>query len=127
MNWPKKIHLKKTNTGKLPKKAHGNGSTCISENRLTALMKKIFAEALEKQKQIFSKLICGNFEIKNIKFEVNELKKASNLQRRFLKRKVGEIYDYQIDPDKVEKKLTDLEDRLRTKNILKDGVTEEND
>ena len=90
-------------------------------------MKKIFAEALEKQKQIFSKLICGNFEIKNIKFEVNELKKASNLQRRFLKRKVGEIYDYQIDPDKVEKKLTDLEDRLRTKNILKDGVTEEND
>ena len=43
--------LKKT--GKLPKMAQCNGSTCISEDRLTALMKKIFAEALEKQKQSF--------------------------------------------------------------------------
>ena len=33
--------------------AQCNGSTCISEDRLTALMKKIFAEALEKQKQSF--------------------------------------------------------------------------
>ena len=67
-------------------------------------------------------------EIKNIKFEVIELKKASKLQRRFLnmQRRVGEIYNYQIDPDEVEKKLTDLQDRSMRKNIRKDGVAEEN-
>ena len=67
-------------------------------------------------------------EIKNIKFEVIELKKASTLQRRFLnmQRRVGEIYNYQIDPDEVEKNLTDLQDRSRRKNIRKDGVAEEN-
>ena len=72
--------------------APGNGNTCISEERLTALMKKISAEELEKQQQSLLKLISGNFEItmkeiKNIKSEVNELKKASNLQRRFWKKK----------------------------------------
>ena len=67
-------------------------------------------------------------EIKNIKFEVIELKEASKLQRRFLnmQRRVGEIYNYQIDTDEVEKKLTDLQDRSRRKNIRKDGVAEEN-
>ena len=71
---------------------HGNGNTCISEDRLTVLTKKIFAEELEKQQQSLLKLISGNFEItmkeiKNIECEVNELKKASNLQRRFLKKR----------------------------------------
>ena len=42
--------------------AHGNGNTCISE-RLTVLMKKIFAEDLEKQQQGLLKLINGNFKI----------------------------------------------------------------
>ena len=32
-------------------------------------------------------------------------RKASSLEE-----KVEEIYDYQVDPDEVEKKLTDLED-----------------
>ena len=55
--------------------AHGKGNTCISEEGLTALMKKIFAEDLEKQQQSLLKLISGNFEItmkeiKNIKSEV---------------------------------------------------------
>ena len=71
--------------------AHGNGNTCIREKKLATLMKKIFAEELEKQQQSISKLINVNFEItmKEIKnkCEVNELKKASNLQRRFLKKK----------------------------------------
>ena len=63
--------------------AHGNS---ISEEILTALMKKIFAEELEKQQQSLAKLTSGNFEItmkkiKNIKSKVNELKKVSNLQR----------------------------------------------
>ena len=116
--------------------AHGNGSTCISEERLTTLMKKIFAEELEKQQQSLLKLISGNFEItmkeiKNIKCEVNELKKSieftekvleekvQNMQRKIssLEEKVDEIYDYQIDPDEVEKKLPDLEDRSRRNNL----------
>ena len=66
--------------------AHGNGNTCISEERLTVLMNKIFAEELEKQQQGLLKLINGNFEITvtvvTIKSETNELKKASNLQRK---------------------------------------------
>ena len=31
---------------------HGNGNTRISEERLTRLMKKIFAEKLEEQQQV---------------------------------------------------------------------------
>ena len=61
------------------KMAHDNDNTCISEDRLTALMKKIFAEKLEEQQSLL-KLISGNFEImkeiKNIESEVNELKKS---------------------------------------------------
>ena len=97
----------------------------MSEERLTTLMKKIFAGELGKQQQSLLKLISGNFEItmkeiKNIKCEVNELKKSiefteevleekvQNMQRKVssLEEKVDEIYDYQIDPDEVEKKLT---------------------
>ena len=50
--------------------AHGNGSRCISLERLTTLMKMIFAEKLEKQQQSLLKLISGNFEI-----TVKEIKK----------------------------------------------------
>ena len=48
-------------------------------------------------------------------------RKASSLER-----KVKEIYDYQIDPDEVAKKLTDLENCSRRKNLRIDGVAEEN-
>ena len=43
-----------------------------------------------------------------------------------LEEKVDEIFDYQIDPDEVEKKLTNLEDRSRKNNLQIDGVAEEN-
>ena len=43
--------------------ARGNGNTCISEERLIALMKKIFKEELEKKKQSLLKLTIGSFEI----------------------------------------------------------------
>ena len=108
-------------------------------------MKKIFAEKLEKQQQGLLKLISGNFEItmkeiKNIKSEMNELKKSiefteevleekvQTMHRKVssLEEKVEEIYDYQIDPDEAQKKLTDLEDRSRTNNLRIDGVEEEN-
>ena len=41
-----------------------------------------------------------------------------------LEEKVEEIYDYQIYPDEVEKKLTVLEDRSRRNNLRIDGVAE---
>ena len=126
--------------------AHGNGNTCISKDRLTALMKKIFTEKVEKQQQSLLKLISGYFEItvkeiKNIKSEVNELiisieftkevleEKVQNMQRKVsnLEEKVEEIYVYLIDPDEVEKKLTDLDDCSRRNNLRIDGVAEEND
>ena len=70
-------------------------------------------------------------EIKNIKIEVNELRnsitftekileeKVQNMQRKIgsLEGKFEEIYDYQIDPDKVKKQLTDLEDHSRRNNL----------
>ena len=43
--------------------AHGNSIMCISEEILTALMKKIFAEELPKQQQSLLKLSNANFEI----------------------------------------------------------------
>ena len=108
-------------------------------------MIKIFTEEVEKQQQSLLKLISGNFEItmkemKNIKSEVNELKKSikfteevpeenvQNMKRKIssLEDKVEEIYDYQIDPDKVEEKLINLEDRSRKNSLWIDGVVEEN-
>ena len=127
------------------KMVYGNGNTCISEERLTVLMKKIFAEELEKQQQNLLKSISSYFEIKmkeikNIQCEVNELKKSiefteevleeevQNMQSNVssLEEKVDEIYDYQIDPDEVEKKLTDLQDHSRRNNLRIDGFAEEN-
>ena len=72
---------------------HDNDNTCISEERLTALMKKIFAEESGKQQQSLLKLISGNFEItmkeiKNIKSEVNELKKSIEFTEQVLEEKV---------------------------------------
>ena len=126
--------------------AHDNDNTCISEERLTALMKKVFAEELEKEQQSLLKLLSDNFEItmkeiKNITSEVNELKKSiqvteevleekvQNMQRKVssLGEKVEEIYYYyQIDPDEVEKRFTDFEDRSRRNNLRIDEVAEEN-
>ena len=79
--------------------------------------------------------------MKNIKSERNERikksiefteefleEKVQNMQRKVssLEEKLEEIYDYQIDPDEVEKKLTDLEDRSRRNNLQIDGIAEEN-
>ena len=116
--------------------AHCNGNMCISEERLTTLIKKIFSKELEKQQQSLLKLISGNFEItmkevKNIKREVNEFKKSKEFTEEVLEEKVQtmqkivssleekveEIYDYQIDPERVETMVTDLEDRSWRNNL----------
>lgn len=59
---------------------HGNGNTRISEERLTRLMKKIFAEKLEEQQQVLQKLISGNLEI--------AMKEIKNISER-IKKSVG--------------------------------------
>ena len=43
-----------------------------------------------------------------------------------LEEKVEKIYDFQIDPNEVGKKRTDLEDHSRRNNLRIDGVGEEN-
>ena len=79
-------------------------------------------------------------EIKNIKSEVNELKKSikftekvleekgQNIGRKVssLEEKVEEIYDYQIDTDEAEKKLTKLQDLSKRNNLQIGGFAEEN-
>ena len=123
--------------------AYGNVNMCISKERLTALMKKIFVEELEKQQQSLLKSITGNFEItmkelKIIKSRVNELKKSIKFTEDFLEQKVQnmqssleekaeEIYVYLIGPGEVEKKLADLEDHSRRNNLHIVRIGEEND
>ena len=66
---------------------------------------------------------------KSIEFTEEILEgKVQNMQRNVssFEEKIDEIYDYQIDPDEVEKKLTDLEDRSRRNNLRIDRVAEEN-
>ena len=43
-----------------------------------------------------------------------------------LEEKVQEIYDYQIDPDEVGKKIADLKDHASRNNLHIDKATEEN-
>ena len=123
--------------------AYGNVNMCISKERLTALMKKIFVEELEKQQQSLLKSITGNFEItmkelKIIKSRLNELKKSIKFTEDFLEQKVQnmqssleekaeEIYVYLIGPGEVEKKLTDLKDHSRRNNLHIVRIGEEND
>ena len=89
-----------------------NSNTCITviEERFTALMKKMFAEELEKQHQTLLKLISGNFEItmketKNIKYEANELKKSIEFTDAFFEEKVqktqGKVYSFEEKIDEI--------------------------
>ena len=54
--------------------AHNN--TCLSEERLTTLIREVFREGFKKQQKILLNLISGNLditmkEIKSIKTEMN--------------------------------------------------------
>ena len=56
--------------------AHNKDNTCLSEERLTTLIREIFREEFEKQQKILLNLISGNLditmkEIKSIKTEMN--------------------------------------------------------
>ena len=61
--------------------AHNKDNTCLSEERLTTLIREIFREGFEKQQKNVLNLISGNLEItmkeiKSIKTEMNDLKKS---------------------------------------------------
>ena len=85
----------------------------------------------------------GNFEITKqqiteLKKEIKELRqniehtesvledKVTHMKENLghIKSRVQEMYEYQIDLDFIEDKLTDLEDRLRRKNLRVDGIKE---
>ena len=99
--------------------------TCLSGEKLTELIKSIFKEEFEIQQRNIITLISGNFEItmqeiKKVNNEINELKTSIEqtdevLQERMEKieenydhinSKVNEIYEYQMDPQYVEKTLS---------------------
>ena len=120
--------------------------TCLSEERLTELIKNIFKEEFEIQQKNIVTLVSGNFEItmqeiKKVNNEINKLKTSIEhtdevLQERMEKieekydhinSKVNENYEHQLDPQYVEAKLIELEDRSRRCNLIIDGVEEGKD
>ena len=105
---------------------------CITEERLQILIKKIFAEEFQKQEKNIINIISCNFEItmkkiKDLKAEVRDRKDSLEFTQNFIENevekletkldnledKVQDIWDYQIDPDYIQHKLIELEDRSR--------------
>ena len=116
--------------------------TCITEERLKILFKSIFAEEFQKQEKNIVNIKSGNFEIimkeiKDLKAEVSDPKdslkftenaiekKVEKLETELadLEGKVQEIWDYQINPDYIQHKLVELENRSRRNNLpVADGI-----
>ena len=90
----------------------------------------MFLKILQKSRKKNINIISGNFEItrkeiKDVKAEVSDLKdsleftdnvKETKVEKREaeldnLEDKVQDIWDYQIDPDYIQHKLIQLEDR----------------
>ena len=116
---------------------------CLTEKRLTKLIKNIFKEEFERQQQNILNIISGNFDIQmrwitKLKTKLSDLnqsleftedtleEKVNDLksENEKLKTKMKELYEYQIDPEFVENKLVELEDRSRRCNLRIDGVKE---
>ena len=95
--------------------AHNKNKTCLSEKRLTTLIREMFREEFEKQQNNLPNLIRDNFEItmkeiKSIKTEMNDLKKSIEFTENVLEEKVQncqekaehlnerirEIYEWQL-------------------------------
>ena len=115
----------------------------ISEARLKTLMKEIFKEEFEKQQKNLLNLISGNFditmtEIKKIQSDINELKaslkhtetvleeKLAKAEKKVekLQENINELWDYQVDPERLEFTERKLEDQSRRNNLCIDGITE---
>ena len=72
--------------------AHNKDNTCLSEEKLTTLIRDIFKEKFEKQGNLLNLVSC-NLEItmketKSIKTEMNDLKKSIEFTENVLDEKV---------------------------------------
>ena len=113
------------------------------EKCLIELIRKVLKQEFAQQEKSISNLISGNFsitkqQIEEVKKEALDLRKSIEFTEIQLEEKVNnagskladieyqieEIYDYQIDPECVEQKLIDLEDRSRRNNLRVDGILE---
>ena len=68
---------------------HNKDNTCLSEERLTTLIREIFREEFKTQQKNLLNLISGNLEItmkeiKSIKTEMTDLKKSIELTESVL-------------------------------------------
>ena len=100
--------------------------TCITEERLQILIKNIFAEEFQRQEKNFKAEVSDLKD--SLEFTENVIeKKVEKLETELdnLEDKVQDIWDYQINPDYIQHKLTELEDRSRQNNIRIDVIEEE--
>ena len=73
--------------------AHNKDNTCLSEERLTTLIREIFRKEFKKQQKHLLNIISGNLEttmieIKSIKTEMNDLKESIEFTENVLEKKV---------------------------------------
>ena len=76
--------------------------TCISEEKLTLLMKEIFQEEFKKQERNILNIISGNFEItmneiNNLKQEISKLKSSLDFTQDVLEKKVEKLEESMHD------------------------------
>ena len=116
---------------------HNKDNPCLSEERLTTLIREVFRGEFEKQQKNLLNLIINlkitMKEVKSIKTEMNDLKKSIEFTGNVLEEKVQkfqdkaeyldeqirEIYEWQLDPEYVHNKLEDLEDSSTRNNVIK--------
>ena len=117
--------------------AHNKDNPCLSEERLTTLIREVFRGEFEKQQKNLLNLIINlkitMKEVKSIKTEMNDLKKSIEFTGNVLEEKVQKfqdkaeyldeqirkIYEWQLDPEYVHNKLEDLEDSSTRNNVIK--------
>ena len=117
--------------------AHNKDNPCLSEERLTTLIREVFRGEFEKQQKNLLNLIINlkitMKEVKSIKTEMNDLKesieftgnaleeKVQKFQEKaeYLDEQIREIYEWQLDPEYVHNKLEDLEDSSTRNNVIK--------
>ena len=73
--------------------AHNKDNMCLSQERLTTLIREICRKELKKQQKNLLSLISGNLEttmkeIKSIKTEMNDLKESIEFTENVLEEKV---------------------------------------